>query len=97
MAFRTSGVGVDRRYVSLGDLCGSMASSAVGLAAVVIIVAGDAGLGSWLRRQRDRGGVTLRACDLRVCRVLEDHRTRAGCMLGDRDFDRERASDIQLA
>ena len=49
MAFRAAGVGIDRRYVSLGDLRGSVASRAGGLTGVVLVVAGYAGLGSRFR------------------------------------------------
>jgi hypothetical protein len=49
MAFGAARVGVDRGYVGLGNLRGPMASRAVSLTPVVIVMAGDAGLGSRLR------------------------------------------------
>ena len=96
MAFHAAGMGIDRRRVSLADLCGLVAGCAIGLTGMVIVVAGDASLGSWLRLEGDGGGMTLRACDLPVFRVVEDHRPSPRCMLGNRDLDRQRACDLHL-
>jgi len=97
MAVSAAGVGVHRRCVSVGDLRGSVTSRAVGLASVVIVVAGDARFGSWLRFQGYGGGVTLRACGPHMYRVFEDHWTRPGCMTGNSYLERQWASGIQLA
>ena len=97
MAFHAAGVGIDRSRVGGGDLGGSMARRAVGRGRMVIVVARDAGMGSWPRLERDRRGVALRARELPVSRVLEYNRTWPGRMIGNGDLDRQRASGIQLA
>ena len=96
MAISAARVAVDRRCVCVGDLRGSVASRAVGLSAVVLVVAGDACFGPWLRLQRDGGGVTLCAGDLYVCRVRKDHGACPWGMLGNRHLDGQRASGVEL-
>lgn len=86
MACCATGMGVDGCNMSYGDLRGSVAGRAIGLGRMVIVMAGNARFGPWLRLERDWDAVTILACDSHVSRVFEDHRPGSGSMIGNCDL-----------